>query len=98
MKAICSGKFALVFGKPFYMYFERAIKIKNDEDFISFISNYTELKKFDLKDLHRFLNKCQKQFFYGFVDMEYMHLSNLSIDENVNTVVINIKKKLNFKI
>lgn len=93
-EAICSGKFALVFGEPFYMYFDRAFKINNDEDFISFISNYSEFKKFDIKNLHRFLNKCQKQFLYGFVDMEYMHLSNLNIEENVNTVVNNIKKEI----
>ena len=45
-------------------------------------------------EINKFLNNCEENFFYGYMDMEYSHLSKLSFEQNIDKLVFNIKKSL----
>lgn len=96
-EALCNNKNVLVFGEPFYMHYKAATKIRNDYDLIKFFERFeSNQSNNDLTNLFKFLNNCEKNFHYGFMDMEYAHFSRLSLDENIKQLVINIKNS--FKI
>lgn len=95
-EAICHGKPVLVFGEPFYMHYKSSIKINDDSDFLNYIKNIDQTVIEDDSQLNKFLNNCEKYFHYGFMNMEYSHLSNLTLEENTNRLVINIKNSFNF--
>lgn len=92
-QALCSGKPVMVFGEPFYMHFERAFKIRTEDDINLFFNNYYK-NDFNQKQLNKFLNKCEKCFHYGYVDSDYQHLSKYNIDKNVDNIVKNLQPKL----
>lgn len=95
-EALCKNKTVLVFGEPFYMHYEGAFKINNDKDFIGFIKEFKKKGIPNKSNFYKFLNHCEKNFYYGFMDMEYAHLSSLNLEDNVTQLVSNIKNS--FKI
>ena len=92
-EALCRNKKVLVFGEPFYMHYEGCFKIQEDNDFINFI-NDMDKKNTNITELYKFLNNCLDHFNYGYIDLDFESQSKISFNENINGIVLNIKKSI----
>ena len=94
-QALCNGKKVLVFGNPFFKFFdEGAFPIKNERDLIHFFENSNVEKSFDEKQFFKFLNRCEEIFNYGFIDKDYMHFSSFDMNKNAIAIAGAVNKQL----
>lgn len=94
-KALCNQIPVFVFGEVFYKYAPGVFAIKNEEDLENAFKNLNDFKN-DKKLTLNYLEVMKSKFYKGYSDDYYQKIADIDFEININSLVENMTRKINF--